>query len=363
MAMWYVSNSGSDSNTGNSQAQAYATIAKALTSAASGDTIAIQTGTYTITTAMAITQTSIEFQGYGTTPGDYGTPPLITTSTNNVTLFTTSGTGQNTYIWDNLHMTSTAGTPGNGILQLSNHDNAGLWIVNNCLMSGFFEAVNSDDGGVDYTIGNFSATNSTFQNCTGSGLDFYQSGATVFLYACTFYNNPIHVYIQSSNVNLTAIRCTFAYATGTYAVYNSSGTATLTNCVFYNNHSDGYTGQLGSFALSGMQNCVFYGNPGTAVVGFSLSPTNASRCNAFGNNGSNGWAGSQGDVTLTADPFVSGSTGNFALNATSGGGAALKAAGLPANIDIGATQSSTGGGGGGNVVPVVNVGMCGGMRG
>jgi hypothetical protein len=112
-----------------------------------------------------------------------------------------------------------------------------------------------------------------------------------------------------------------------------------------------------------MQNCVFYGNPGTAVVGFSLSPTNASRCNAFGNNGSNGWAGSQGDVTLTADPFVSGSTGNFALNATSGGGAALKAAGLPANIDIGATQSSTGGGGGGNVVPVVNVGMCGGMRG
>src|SRR5580692_1637355 len=98
MAMWYVSNSGSDSNTGNSQAQAYATIAKALTSAASGDTIAIQTGTYTITTAMAITQTSIEFQGYGTTPGDYGTPPLITTSTNNVTLFTTSGTGQNTYI-------------------------------------------------------------------------------------------------------------------------------------------------------------------------------------------------------------------------------------------------------------------------
>jgi hypothetical protein len=68
-------------------------------------------------------------------------------------------------------------------------------------------------------------------------------------------------------------------------------------------------------------------------------------------------------VALTADPFVSGSTGNFALNTTSGGGPLLKAAGFPANVDIGATQSSTGGGGGGNVAPVVNVGMCGGMRG
>jgi hypothetical protein len=243
MALWYVSNSGSDSNTGNSQAQAYATIGKALTSAANGDTIAIQTGTYTITTAMAISQTSIIFQGYGTTPGDYGTPPLITTSTNSVDLFTTSGTGAGQYIWDNLHMTSTAGTPGFGIRQLSNHDPSGLWVVNNSLMSGFAEAINSDDGGSTYTIGNFSATNSTFENCTGAAaVNFYQSGATVFLFGCTFYNNPQHVYLQSGNSNLTAIRCTFAYATNTYAVYNSSGTTYLNGCVFYNNHAVGYTG-------------------------------------------------------------------------------------------------------------------------
>lgn len=56
------------------------------------------------------------------------------------------------------------------------------------------------------------------------------------------------------------------------------------------------------------------------------------------------WIKGKNDVTLTGDPFVSGSTGNFALNSTAGAGAAVKAAGWPGVMPAGLTTGSMSGG-------------------
>ena len=63
----------------------------------------------------------------------------------------------------------------------------------------------------------------------------------------------------------------------------------------------------------------------------------------------------EGDITLTADPFTAGASGDFSLNSTAGGGALLKAAGFNNSIpgvanaagklDVGAVQSGGSGGG------------------
>lgn len=63
----------------------------------------------------------------------------------------------------------------------------------------------------------------------------------------------------------------------------------------------------------------------------------------------NNWAAGAGDVTLTAGPWTAPGSNNFALNSTTGGGKAAKAAGFPGvtpvgtgYLDIGSLQSQAG---------------------
>ena len=131
----------------------------------------------------------------------------------------------------------------------------------------------------------------------------------------------------------------------------------LLSCVIRDNSSDGVevASQSVPFMLV-LQDTIIWNNGGYGVnlpsSGILLA---VNRGNAYGSNTSgarNNFSAGTGDVSLTADPNVSASTGNFALNNTSGGGAACKAAGFPGiallgtgYADIGPLQSQASGGG------------------
>lgn len=98
-------------------------------------------------------------------------------------------------------------------------------------------------------------------------------------------------------------------------------------------------------------NCVAYGNGGYGFNGTGgAGHYNLHAC-ASGSNTAGRTVGTltdEGSVLLTVDPFVNAAAGNFTLNATAGGGSALRGVGTPGTFpgslttgypDIGAVQS------------------------
>ena len=154
-------------------------------------------------------------------------------------------------------------------------------------------------------------------------------------------------------------RCTASGGTTPFDV-SSGGQSMLSNCVAYGGSGNGFKSDYsGNSSGSVLVNCIAYGNGASGAL-FSGANCNAVVMNcAFGANTTaaitaigNGL--SINNVTLSADPFTNAASGNFALNSTSGGGAACKAAGIPGAfpggtttgyLDIGAaqTQASTAG--------------------
>jgi hypothetical protein len=114
----------------------------------------------------------------------------------------------------------------------------------------------------------------------------------------------------------------------------------IINCVSYGNTGDGFEAADTYKAFAPVLNNIAYGNGG---YGFRTDLTEQVARNwlidhnAFGNNTSgarqNFIAGAH-DVTLTADPFTDAANGDFSLNSTSGGGAALKGMGFPATFPV-----------------------------
>lgn len=125
-----------------------------------------------------------------------------------------------------------------------------------------------------------------------------------------------------------------------------------------------------------INNCVFDSNGGYGITCATGTQARNDRMkphwdyNAFRNNSSgarNAVGAGDHDVTLSADPFTNAGSGDFSLNNTAGGGAALRAAGFPGAylgglttgyLDIGAVQHQSVAGGGGLSRPV---GMGGGL--
>jgi hypothetical protein len=145
---------------------------------------------------------------------------------------------------------------------------------------------------------------------------------------------------------------------------------TCINCISYANTGatgHGYQFETISGATGFMMGCVAYGNAGdgvkisgavtagapavvnTAITGNSGYGINSDTTvfsqfagynNAFFNNTSGTYhnvPAGLNDVTLTADPFTAAGSGNFAPNGTAGGGAALKAAGIPGVLPLALT--------------------------
>lgn len=188
---------------------------------------------------------------------------------------------------------------------------------------------------------------------------------------------------EMTNPATSAFRCSaLAVPNGAYGFHMNQQSCYCNQCVAQGASSSTGTGFFCYLSL--ITNCVAYGFSGTNGNGVSITGGGGGGASHLRNNvcysnytnynyptnpvptttvvkcaGGNAGAGGQtvnlyaeqlvGFITLTADPFTNASSQNFSLNSTSGGGALLKALGVPSAFpgctgtsypDIGAYQSS-----------------------
>ena len=331
---------------------AMATISSAQAAAVDGNTVNIKSGTYTQTSAIAIGVANMTWRGFGTSHGDGGTRPLITTSTNSTDIVHTSS-NNGRQVFQNINFSNTAGTKGNGILQLSTHGTGQWWAVADCSFDGFVSGLNSDNVGSHFDVYQIVCRNVEIKNCTSHGL--VSNAGIVSIVGCNFHNNTGNGVDLGTSITLcVAVDCiSAANSTG----LNSGGTKLiLVNCDFANNGSRGLWGSSGDLLVM-LINSIAYNNSSSDIdAGITGQVLNLSLAvssnNAYATEA--GWGTESDKVTLSASPFTSSS--DFTLNNTVGGGAACKgtaqqppSAGT-GGLDIGAMQTPSGGGGGGAIL-------------
>ncbi len=331
------------------------TIQTAITLAVTSNIVNIKAGTYTVTTAILVnagsTFLSGQIIGYGTTHGDAGTKPLITTATNSTQLFNIQGAGAGTLQFQNLSLSNTAGTRGGGFF--ATNSSATLVVIDS-ILDGFSQGIWADNVTPNFFVAVY-VISSEIKNCTGNGIT---EDGPIYVTDSYIHNNATGINDDANNAQLWIVRSIIAANTANGAQQiGSTQFNRLIGSVFANNGSNGFSGS-GTQALAGLivEDCIFYGNgsSGTAygLDLFAGTVPVVNRNNAYGANRTAArlnLAAGTNDVTLTSDPFVNSGTGNYALNSTAGGGAALKEAGFPGvfpggtstgYLDIGAVQTS-----------------------
>jgi hypothetical protein len=353
---------------------ALSTIVQANTNATIANVIWIKaTGTTTVTSALTVTLVSngapgnpYSFIGYSSTRGDNG-QITWTTATNSINLV--EFTAAFNVLFENIVFTDTAGTPGDGLLAKTSGSTQSVY-VENCSFSGFNNAINGD-WAVAWAFQGLYLLNSRITASTSRGL--FNSGNT-YVYGSMIDNN------------------------GSDGAYWDGGNSAaswwiIENSILYNNAGNGYVqANAAATGVTVISNSDFSTNGAAGIlVGNALSPAayistsifdanttygisaGASGStivpfvgykNGFYNNGTAPIAPTIapgiGTITLSASPYVSLGT-NFALNNTSGGGAALKSAGFPSTIPnggsggpaVGALQPSVSAAGGQKGFPIV----------
>jgi hypothetical protein len=289
--------------------------------------------------------------GYGSARGDFGTAPVFQASgINTATLFALS---QNDCKAFNIEVDGAALAAIRGI-DATSRVSVYLCNARNCTNSGI----------------RFSSTESAFiacgvSGCTTAGAGFLDAagGQAGTLYGCWARANTVTGFSLSGYYVRRSIAASNTGATtdGFVVVSNKE----IDDCIAYGNGRDGFrfAGTNGIRAV----NCVAEANVG---AGFNNTGSGTNLimlgCATFGNGSSiSGTAPllNRDFVTGTASFFVAPAAGNFALNNTVGGGAAIKQNAEPASYidgltvsytDRGAVQTSgapgTGGGGGGGTV-------------
>ncbi len=307
----------------------------------SGGTIHIKAGTYTITSLvqMADITASVLLMGYQTTHGDYGTKPLITTSTNSTVLLKIrngNGTSALSYNFANISWSNTAATRADGVDALGGSAPGYFY---RCVFDGFAVAVNAPGGAAFEPL--LVMDECEVKNCTSYGVRNRAGGAgNLQLTNCYIHNNGDSGVRQEGGGTVTLIGCIVAANGGDGLNQANNNTDTMVyiieECDFADNTGDGIQfggaggGQTGA-AYIGVKNCIFWGNGGYGV-NCPVAPKFAAavRNNAYGSNTSGprlNFPVGVSNVILTADPFVDASTGNYYLNNTLGGGASLRGTG------------------------------------
>ena len=302
----------------------------------------------TLTVSGDSTNGPITWNGYDVTRGDHTTnQPLITTSTNNsdlLMLATAGGTALSYRAFDNLSVSSTAGTPGNGFTGTTGGGISREILLSNCKIKGFKNGIHGETGSTYDAIQGY-AINCEILNCTVDGITTYDSFSAL---GCYIHGNAgwgIHVTGQPSVVNTPLpirVRNSVIYnnTLGGINITNTGSNTTgyvldLDKCAVVSNGGDGVKlGTANALLMQlALQNTIIYGNGGWGV---NITNTAAmivlNRNSAYGSNTSgarNNLVVGTGDQTLTGDPFVAKSANDFTLNNTVGGGAACRAAGYP----------------------------------
>ena len=321
-----------------------------------GQTVHIKnTGSnYTTTATFTFTAGLINIIGYNATHRDNGTPPLLTTATNSVDLFDTQGVTEIHFV--NLSMSSTAGTRGNGVVCKSGSDSN--LIVQNCIMDGFSSAINGDNVGARFVFNRISITFTEIKNSVSTGILLTGGQRPCSIISCSIHDNGADGFKDVSAFQKIEVRgSVFWHNTGKGMNLANGSSVEAINSDFVNNTADGVAygsiqGVSANTPPAVFINCIFYGNGTSGTVyglnlptggGFVPNEGTMSYNNAFGNNrtgDSLNFAGDTGRITLTADPFVNASGGNFKLNGTAGGGAALKGAAYPSSFPGGVTTNN-----------------------
>lgn len=339
-----------------------ATLAQANTNMVAGNT-AWCTGTFTFTSVLTFLQATEAWVGYGSTHGDGG---MCTWQTSTSSIYLTSAGSLNGGVlsFENLTYLNTATTPESAIYQPGSHGTTQTWMFTNVKMTGFHFAIDSSDG-VGFDVAWIDVINSDFESnlvaiiqnestlttAVGSrfnanGEDILSGNGTALLVGNTF-SNTAGGYGNSWSVSLGA---------GNQYFLNNSWCNTVSAAV-----------EMGGASTSFFQNNAFYGMGGgqSAIAGQSTTVpmfgivSTMSNHNAFQSGVPlSGYTLTPTDKTLTANPFVSCSTGNMAPNATAGGGLLLTGTGAPSSlgssttnsVNIGAVQAAASGGSGKVVV-------------
>jgi len=343
-------------------------------SGGAGNVIDIKSGTYTITTAVNTAGSShVTVIGFGSTPGDGGTAPIITTSTNSVDIVHFNTGGAANWNFQNIVFQSTAGTPGSGIVA-SGGQETGLF-VSGCKFTGLTIGIYGNDDANTFIINNVVLFHNEFVS---------NKQALVISGPGIVWNNYIHSNTGTAITNLSAapsggagsqiaplsiIRNIFDSNNVGLGANNGTWSYWAEGNVFYNQTSDGINipSVAGLVLELGIQNNIFYGNGGYGVniVGAQGNPA-VNQYNSYGSNTSgarNNFSAGPGDVTLTGNPFTNAGSKDFSLNNTAGAGAALRGAGFPGvlgvgssstgALDIGPIQHSASGSGGQKGFPIV----------
>lgn len=337
------------------------TLAAAAASGAaqSFNVINVKAGTYTITTAITISNPQNQtWTGYNATHGDGGTKPLVTTATTAINMFQ----NVNGYGTRFVNMSFSVTVSGSSAFYLTGDGE----IFVRCLFNFVSGSGAIDVPGVNYLV----LYNNEFAGA-GTALRFnFGSGTFGQLFAIGnyFHTTGLCIWdVNSSNTPGLWYINNNIFSGCSYGVYKQSNATNyilyLTSNTFYNSTNDG--AQINIAGGAGISppiigNNICYGNGGYCInfpggaLPFNVPVTlpNGLGSNTLGNY--NNWPG-VGDVTLTANPFTNAGGGIFTLNATAGGGAALKAAAFPGvtaagtgYLDIGALQSMGASAGGGN---------------
>lgn len=358
---------------------ALATITQVNANVTANNTVWVKaTGTYTVTAALVITLDShngsgapYSIIGYTSTRGDGGSFTW-TTATNSIDLidFSTNGNPAVNVLLQNINFTTTAGTPGSGLVSVSTNTNTVNVTVINCTLTGFVIGI---DGNATINSGfvGLQLIKSRVTGCSSHGVrngiaNTYVFGSTLdrnggdgFNTGTAFAVNGVGSY-QFVNV--------IAYLNGgnginvafTDASASRLETVIVSNSDLSSNTGAGFlsSGSTSSNPLPQISNTIMDANGtygadmgGGADVSFALLFNNAFFNNTIAaTRNTNPGAGT---ITLTATPYTTIGT-NFALNNTTGGGKLLKGAGFPGTIpgggtgaiDVGALQTSGGSGGG-----------------
>lgn len=332
----YVDNvNGDNGNTGDSEAQAYADLATALAAiTGGGNTIYLQAGSPYVYTATETFPSGLKGDttdgvnriiGYTTTPGAADGMPIITSATNSANLFTVN---DNDY-WDFHHLKFTHTASTRGIALFGSTSGAFPIGFYDCVFDGVASATGTSQ------TNELIFSRCEIANCTGTNAVNIRNRGV--FYACRIHDNDGNGIAGNNGVTNTMviINCVVVDNGGHGLLMTTSVTYQLivTSSILSNNGSDGINipATTGVPAIA-LNNNIIYGNGGEGIdIDDEQGVVDAAKLinygNAFGGNTSGNYSGisaGEGELALTADPFVDSASGNYNINSTSGGGLVLR---------------------------------------
>jgi Right handed beta helix region len=321
-----------------------------------GMTTYVKGATYQITSNLTSPTTAngtsvYRMIGYTSTRGDNG-QATIQLNANNIQIITWAVTDTSAWSFENITFDGNNKTNVDGVTLPSNHPALHSFI--NCVFKNFTNlyALEMTQGGVNVIGCEFS----------NNAFTFGRAGCILCLPSNMGYLNVTDSYFANNSVTSTN-------SAGAIVAYSSSAgvlcTVNISRNIIYNNTGTNFNGLMFSNNSAGnVENNIIHSNtldginivstyqaPNLSITNniitdnggwginapFSSSVTLVGvNHNAYYNNTSGaktGFTAGAGEVTLSGLPYVSAPT-NFALNNTSGQGAACRAAAIPGTIGI-----------------------------